>query len=122
MPTYCYRQLTDDRPVEMVMSVAEREKRENPDGTMAIDGVKCRRDWAAEGGGSMASTSGWPLPSLAMAVHPDQIPEYARHDAQHGVPTAYDHTGRPVFTSRKHRKQYALSYGYHDRDGGVGDP
>jgi len=122
MPVYCYRRLDNGELLTVLMTVAEREERENPDGTMTIDGVKCARDWMAECGGMRPSRSGWPLASEAMAVHPDQIPEAREHDRRHGVPTDYDRLGRPIFTSREHRKRYARSYGWRDYDGGDGDP
>ena len=62
-----------------------------------------------------------PLLSDALAVHPSQIEE-AREDAkQKGVPTDFTPDGRPILTSRAHRKRYLKAYGFHDKQGGYGD-
>jgi hypothetical protein len=76
----------------------------------------------SDAGAPGASLLGWkPLSSEAAAVHPDQIEE-AREDARRlGVPTEFDPEGRPIFTSRSHRRAYLRAYGFHDRDGGYGD-
>lgn len=66
--------------------------------------------------------STWPLHSDAAAVHPSQIAEAKAFDEKHGVKTDYDKDGRPVFTSKGHRKRYCRAHGLHDRNGGYGDP
>lgn len=95
--------------------------------TYHLDGVKVTKevfdlafpDQPLEG---CASLVGWkPLHSEALAVHPDMIQE-ARDDAiKKGVPTDFDANGCPVFTSRSHRREYMLRYGFFDRSGGYGD-
>lgn len=53
-----------------------------------------------------------PLASVALGVHPDQVPE-AREDAKRlGVPTEFTPGGRPVFTSSRHMRRYCKAYGY----------
>ena len=64
----------------------------------------------------------WPLHSEAMGVHPSQADEAAAYSREIGVPTEFDGDGRPIFTSRGHRKRYAEAHGYFDADGGYGDP
>lgn len=57
---------------------------------------------------------GWarPIKSDAMAVHPDQVSE-AREDAKRkGVPTEFLPDGRPLFTSSRHFRRYARTYGF----------
>lgn len=61
------------------------------------------------------------LHSDALGVHPKQIKEASEHAAKLGVPTEFDKLGRPIFTSRAHRKRYCASYGAFDKDGGYGD-
>ncbi len=56
-----------------------------------------------------------------LAVHPDQITEATDNAKLKGVPTAFDGLGRPVFTSRAHRKEYMEKYGFFDRSGGYSD-
>lgn len=65
--------------------------------------------------------SAWPLVSDALAVHPDQIPEAIESAKRKGVPTEFDKMGRPIFTSRAHRKSYCEKYHFFDRNGGYGD-
>lgn len=62
------------------------------------------------------------LHSEALAVHPGQVEEARLSAENHGIPTEFDDLGRPVFTSRSHRKRYCRAYNYHDNDGGYGDP
>jgi hypothetical protein len=62
-----------------------------------------------------------PLHSEAIAVHPNQIAEATAQAIEFGVPTEFDKIGRPIFTSRSHRKEYMQRYGYYDRDGGYSD-
>lgn len=63
----------------------------------------------------------WPMTSEAAAVHPKQVVEATRGAAERGVPTHFDRLGRPVFTSRAHRKAYLKAYGFRDNNGGYGD-
>lgn len=72
--------------------------------------------------GSWAGLIGWkPLHSEALAVHPDQRIEAMESALARGVPTYVDEEGRPVFTSRAHRKAYCKAYGFFDRDAGYSD-
>lgn len=61
------------------------------------------------------------LHSEALAVHPLDIPEAVASARAKGIPTNFDAHGRPIFTSRGHRKRYLKAYGFHDRNGGYGD-
>ena len=69
------------------------------------------------------SAGAWPMqPSIALAIHPEQIPEFMEHDKKMGVPTDYDPaSGEPIFRDRGHRREYTKVYGYHDRNAGYGD-
>lgn len=62
-----------------------------------------------------------PIHSDALGVHPKQIQKARESAIAKGVPTDFDDKGRPIFTSRLHRKQYCQAYGFFDRDGGYGD-
>lgn len=76
-------------------------------------------DQGLAGGDSLV---GWkPLASEALAVHPRQIAEAEESARRKGVPTEFDSQGRPVFTSRSHRRQYLRAYNFHDKDGGYSD-
>jgi hypothetical protein len=68
------------------------------------------------------SLHGWkPIASVALAVHPRQIPA-AREDAlKKGVPTDFTPDGSPIFRTRQHRNAYLKAYGKFDRNAGYGD-
>ena len=69
-----------------------------------------------------SSFIGWrPLASEALAVHPLQRQEAIDSAIRKGVPTEFNTIGQPVFTSRKHRRDYLRAYNYRDEDGGYGD-
>ncbi len=53
-----------------------------------------------------------PLHSEALGVHPDQIPEAIEVAKRKGVPTEFDRTGRPIFTSSRHFREYAKKHGF----------
>ena len=98
--------------------------------TYWIDGVQVSKDQFdlafpdAPAGGGRAGDSfhGWkPIVSEALAVHPDQVEEAREHSKAMGVPTEFLPDGRPILTSRSHRKSYLRAYHFHDRDGGYGD-
>ena len=72
--------------------------------------------------GNGSGLMGWkPLHSVALGVHPAQITEAVADAKAKGVPTEFDTEGDPVFTSRRHRKEYLKAYGFRDRNGGYGD-
>jgi hypothetical protein len=75
-----------------------------------------------EGPPAGPSTSGWPLLSDAMAVHPLDIQEAMDDARRKGVPTNFDpEDGRAEFRDRGHRRDYLRAYGKHDRDACYGD-
>jgi len=53
-----------------------------------------------------------PLASIALAVHKSQIKEATELAAKKGVPTDFTPDGRPVFTSSKHMRRYAIKHGF----------
>jgi hypothetical protein len=68
-----------------------------------------------------------PLVSNAAGVHRKQRQEAIEHVRSKGVPTDFTADGRPVFTSRAHRKAYLKTrrneagHVMVDHDGGYGD-
>jgi len=69
-----------------------------------------------------SSLCGWkPIHSEAMAYHPKQVKEAEEHFRKLGIPTEIDRLGRPVLTSRSHRRKVMKSQGLHDNSGGYGD-
>jgi hypothetical protein len=65
----------------------------------------------------------WPMTSVALAVGTSLKELKAAHeiDRKAGVPTDYDHRGRPILRDRAHRKAYCRAHGAVDYDGGYGD-
>ena len=86
-----------------------------------------------EDGDDLNISTSWkkPIHSEALSVHPRLRAQAMEIAAKRGVPTEFDKKGRPVFTSRKHRRDYLRirtmrdSSGNesrcHDNDGGYGD-
>ena len=63
------------------------------------------------------------MESDAAGVQPNQVEQAQKRVAELGVPTEYNpQTGNPIFTSRKHRKEFCEAVGLFDRNGGYGDP
>lgn len=118
MPFYSYTS-AEGETVERLFPMGEAPPEVHEQGTtffkdMMADMRKSGRRKRAKGG--------WPLVSDSLGVHPDQIPEVQGYLEQHGVHCDFTPGGRAVLESRKHRKQVARIRGYHDNDGGYGDP
>lgn len=73
-------------------------------------------------GPSGGQSTGWPMKSEALAVHPAQIGQAYERARQAGVTTEFTATGEPVFTSAAHRKRYCENVNAYDRNGGYSDP
>lgn len=74
-------------------------------------------------GGTARNVSGcWPLISEAAAVNPADIRREQQALKRKGVTTEFTPDGRPIFTSRAHRKAHCEAVGLYDRNGGSGDP
>lgn len=119
MPTYIYRRRNGEI-VELVMTVAEMEKRQK-NGKILHGGETLHRDMASEmSGRAPVSCSIWPMKSDAAGVNPDQIPEARAESIKQGVPTDFDSEGRAIFTSASHRQKYCIANGLRDfsRHGG----
>ena len=69
-----------------------------------------------------ASTKAWPMTSDGAGVHPNDI-EKARGVAKRaGIAIDFTTDGQAIFRSATHRKEYCRFRGFHDRNGGYGDP
>jgi hypothetical protein len=75
-----------------------------------------------EGAPGVPSDSAWPMESNAAGVAVSQISEAVDHAKSVGCPTEYSPRGNPIFTSRRHRKEFCEKHGLFDRNGGYGDP
>ena len=118
MPTYEYEFLDNGEHVELVLSVAEMEHRQLPDGTMTIDGRKARRVYGFE---TQATSAGWPIYSQSIACHPRQVKQFSETLQQAGVPTFVRSDGCPELRDRAHRKKVFHALKVIDLDGGCGD-
>ena len=59
--------------------------------------------------------------SLALAVHPDQVPEVVERNRKLGVYCDYNKDGLPIITSRQERRKLMVAHGHFDRNAGYGD-
>ena len=118
---YCYR-THDGKVVELVMTVAEMQRRQRKDGSITLDdGREAVRDYKTEFCGNPSNPGNWPMLSDGAGCHPSQIHDYQKHLKDAGCPTEYTPDGRAVFTSRAHRQKALRALGLHDRTGGFGD-
>jgi hypothetical protein len=123
MPVYCYRKVGSGELVEFYMTPDEMQARSDNGFITLDDGNEAVRDFQAEHAPRKRTRGeSWPLESEAMGVHPDQIPEMKRLAKEHGVPTDFTPDGRAILRSRGHRKKFAETFGFWDRNGGYGDP
>jgi hypothetical protein len=63
----------------------------------------------------------WPIQSMALGVHPDQIPEARALAASRGVSLDFTPDGKAILKDRGHRRAVLKAHKYHDNDGGYGD-
>ena len=122
MPWYCFKCDNGD-PLEVSMTVSQMESTKVSDGVHKLpSGQVVRRDFQKEMRTIATNSTGWPIHSRAMGVHPSQIGEAKERAQKIGVPTEFDNKGKAIFTDRSHRKKYCEKLGYFDQDGGYGDP
>lgn len=118
MPTYVYKREGVDLRLELVMTVAEMERRTRKDYTIKFQGHVWNRDWQAEHGGFQSTNdAGWPIQSDAAGCHPCQIQETERQLKEKGVVMRHTRDGRAVFTSPAHRRKCLKAMNIHDRCG-----
>lgn len=67
------------------------------------------------------STSGWPIVSSALAVHPSQVAAANARNRRHGVNVTYRPDGKAVLGDRAARRRLLRLEGMHDNHGGYGD-
>lgn len=68
-----------------------------------------------------ATTTGWPLKSVALAVQPKQVDAANARARRHGLKSYYERDGTAVLPSREERKKLCRLEGVHDNSGGYGD-
>jgi hypothetical protein len=126
MPCYCYRNIQTDKMEHIVMTVAEKDKREIfVDGRKAMDlgnGQVGFRDIVFEQRGVRHYPGNWPMESDALGVGHDQVAEATAAATKSGCPTEFTSDGSAILTGPKHRAKLAKSLGLHDRNAGYSDP
>lgn len=70
---------------------------------------------------AVAAPSSWPMTSMALAVHPEQVAEANERNRAHGVGVTYDETGLAHVPDRAERKKLLKLEQMHDNHGGYGD-
>jgi putative FmdB family regulatory protein len=120
MPAYLYKCRKCGRTETVVCSFEDRPRMaparcEECDGEMV-------RNFGGEHRGTRHKPGNWPILSDALGCNPSQIQESMEVASKHGVPTEFTPDGRAILTGPAHRKAYARLYGFHDRNGGFGDP
>ncbi len=78
-------------------------------------------DFEAAGSVRGPAMSGYPFASDALAEHPDNVQAAYELSVKAGIPTQFDGDGRPILTSRAHKRDYCKLQNVFDRDGGYGD-
>jgi hypothetical protein len=117
MPEYHFRRQTDGKPVVIVMSMSELERRRRANGSIVgDDGEILERDKTSEMSGFSGKAS-WPILSEGAGCHPDQIPEMSEMMRRNGVNLDFTSDGRAVFTDAAQRRRALRVLGMHDRDG-----
>ena len=130
---HIYRMSDNRQEVILFMSHAENFARQYSDGSNnnwcidLADGTKCYYDEKSTRTlryGKHYSTAGnYPHASYAMGGDVSDIPFMKSEDERLGAPdTHYNHEGDPVFTDKKHRRDYCRAHSAHDRNGGYSDP
>ena len=65
----------------------------------------------------------WGYASWAMGCNrPEEVENEKAILAKQGVMTEYNENLEPIFRSRQHRKEHCRALGFHDNNGGYGDP
>lgn len=59
---------------------------------------------------------GYPIKSVALAVHSSQREEAQADSVKKGVPTEFTKGGRPILRDASHRRKYLKAYGFVDRN------
>lgn len=63
---------------------------------------------------------GYPIKSVALAVHSSQVGEAQADAVKKGVPTEFTPGGRPILRDASHRRKYLKAYGFVDRNSYTG--
>lgn len=131
---HIYTRTDTQEKIILLMTYSENFARQYSRGagqSMAVilaDGTECFYDLQATrkawyGGNRGIETAGnYPMASYALGIDPSEVAEYTAKDNAAGVPTEYNNDGEPIFTSKKHRRDYCHAHNVHDRNGGYSDP
>ena len=108
MPVYRYK-ADDGTILDLTMTIAEKQERENKNGQIEMEGVIFHRDYTPNHRPAIFK----PVHSEALGwTHREQIPEAQEYERKHGMYIDYDNNLCPVLRTEKQRKKYARIYGY----------
>lgn len=123
MPLYPVRPAGTDLPVEWkVLTVEEVQnhgtKENEAKGYFEHEGKLWEQDYEHKYSENKhyGEHRGWPIHSTALQIDRDQIQEFTEGMKKRGVPTDYDHKGRPIFRNPGHKKAYCKVFGIVDKD------
>ena len=105
MPTYLYR--NGDTIVEFRARMGCAPK------TVWCHGITFERDIRSEHFGQRSGDAWADHSSLALMVHPADVPKYLQDAREKGVTVEFDENGWAKFRSRSEWKRYCKAYGYH---------
>ena len=117
MPAYLYR-CECGCAIQRIFTVAKMKRK--------VRCPQCKkaagRDFVAEHSDVSHRPGNWPMESEALGVLPSQVKEASEYAEKIGVPTRFTAEGSAIFSSAKHRKDYAEAHGFYDKQGGYSDP
>lgn len=126
MPRYCYVNKATGQRVERLCPIGQAPQAFRQGAAQFVRDVgaevKSQVVGVRNGSRFITKPSDGTFRSDALAVHPDQIPEALADAQRRDVKIAFEGDGTAVWKSRRDRKNYCEAYGYHDKDGGYGDP
>lgn len=67
---------------------------------------------------ALGTSSGWPMVSDALAVHPKQVDQANARAKRHGIQVQYRPDGRPVIPDASNRYKLLKLEAFHDNNGG----
>lgn len=109
MPTYCYRTARGKR-WEWTAPMGAAPKVLLAGGEMAL------RDIAAEHGNTRSGDAWTNHASLALMVHPGDVPRYVEDARKKGIRVEFNDRGMPLFHSRSEQRKYLKAYDYVNYD------
>lgn len=115
MPMYRYWCRTCERSVARMSTIAKR--------VATVECPQCEATCKRQVGCNIPTPRAMTLHSVAMGVAPNQILEAKAYAEAHGLTGfQFDENGDLDFAGKRARRDFAEVHGFHDNDGGYGDP